>query len=137
MAAEAPPARAADPAVRVLVHPECPLEVAAAADLVGSTEFIIAEVRRAPPGMHWAVGTEIHLVSRLAREHPEQRVEPLRGESCPCVTMGRIDPPHLLWVLENLLEGHPVNVVRVPEAVRRDARAALDRMLALGGPAGD
>ncbi len=129
-------ARAADPAVRVLVHPECSFEVATAADLVGSTEYIIEQVAKAPPGTHWVVGTEINLVRRLALEHPEQRIESLQRDVCPCVTMNRIDPAHLLWVLENLVEGHPVNVVRVPETVRHYARVALDRMLSLGGPAG-
>ena len=129
-------ARAADPAVRVLVHPECSFEVATAADLVGSTETIIEQVAKAPAGTHWVVGTEINLVRRLALEHPDQRIESLQHEVCPCATMNRIDPAHLLWVLENLVEGHPVNVVRVPETVRHYAKVALDRMLSLGGPAG-
>ena len=93
-------------------------------------------MERAPAGTHWVVGTEINLVRRLALEHPEQRIESLQKDVCPCVTMNRIDPAHLLWTLENLLEGHPVNVVRVPETVRHYARIALDRMLSLGGPAG-
>ncbi len=129
-------ARAADPAVRVLVHPECVFEVAEAADLVGSTEFIIEQVERAPAGTHWVIGTEINLVRRLAHEHPGQRIESLQADVCPCVTMNRIDPAHLLWVLENLVEGHAVNVVNVPETVRHYARVALDRMLSLGGAAG-
>jgi len=129
-------ARAADPAVRVIVHPECVFDVAAAADLVGSTEYIIEQVSRAPAGTHWVIGTEINLVRRLAQEHPGQRIESLQADVCPCVTMSRIDPAHLLWVLENLVEGHPVNVVRVPETVRHYARTALDRMLSLGGTAG-
>jgi quinolinate synthase len=124
-------ARAADPAVRVIVHPECPFEVVRAADEVGSTEHIIERVGAAAPGTHWAIGTEIHLVHRLATEHPEQRIESLQRNVCPCATMNRIDPAHLLWTLENLLEGRPVNVVRVPDDVRRDARIALERMLAL------
>jgi quinolinate synthase len=123
--------RAADPAVRVLVHPECPFDVAQAADLVGSTEFIIDRVREAPAGSSWAIGTEIHLVHRLALEHPEQTIRSLQKNVCPCATMNRIDPAHLLWALENLAEGTIVNAVRVPEPVKRDARAALDRMLAL------
>jgi quinolinate synthase len=126
-------ARAADPAVRVLVHPECPFEVVQSADLVGSTEFIIEQVRAAAPGASWAIGTEIHLVHRLALEHPEQRIRSLQKNVCPCATMNRIDPAHLLWALENLRDGHVVNPVRVPEAVKRDARLALDRMLALKG----
>ncbi len=129
-------ARAQDPAVKVLVHPECPFDVARGADLVGSTEFIIEQVRKAPAGTHWAVGTEINLVRRLALEHPEQRVDSLQRTVCPCATMNRIDPPHLLWVLENLVEGHRVNVVEVPETVKHYARLALDRMLGLGVPGG-
>ena len=123
--------RAADPDVKVLVHPECPFEVAQSADLVGSTEFILDQVRAAKPGASWAIGTEIHLVHRLALEHPEQRIRSLQTNVCPCATMNRIDPAHLLWALENLALGHVVNRVRVPDDVKRDARLALDRMLAL------
>jgi quinolinate synthase len=126
-------ARGADPTVRVLVHPECPFDVVRSADLVGSTEFIIEQVRRGAPGTSWAIGTEINLVHRLALEHPEQRVASLQKNVCPCATMNRIDPAHLLWVLENLAEGHVVNPVRVAEDVKRHARVALDRMLALRG----
>jgi quinolinate synthase len=123
--------RAADPRVRVLVHPECPYDVAQAADLVGSTEFIIQMVQQAPAGASWAIGTEINLVHRLALQHPDQNIRSLQKNVCPCATMNRIDPAHLLWALENLAEGHVVNAIRVPEDVRRDARIALDRMLAL------
>jgi quinolinate synthase len=126
-------ARAADPGVKVLVHPECPLDVVRAADLVGSTEFIIQQVERAVPGASWAIGTEINLVHRLALEHPGQTIRSLQKNVCPCATMNRIDPAHLLWALENLAAGHVVNPVRVPEAVRRGARIALERMLALAG----
>ena len=125
--------RAADPAVRVLVHPEVPFEVAQAADLVGSTEYIIEQVEKAPSGTHWTIGTEIHLVHRLALEHPDQTIQSLQKNVCPCATMNRIDPAHLLWVLENLADGHVVNRVRVSEDVRRGARVALDRMLSLKG----
>ena len=125
--------RAADPAVRVLVHPECPFDVVKAADLSGSTEFIIDQVRSAAPGTHWAIGTEINLVHRLALEHPEQNIHSLQKNMCPCATMNRIDPAHLLWALENLADGHVVNSIRVSETVRRGARLALDRMLALKG----
>jgi quinolinate synthase len=128
-------ARAADPAVKVLVHPECPFDVVRSADLAGSTEFIIQQVERAAPGTHWAIGTEIHLVHRLALEHPEQRIHSLQKNVCPCATMNRIDPAHLLWTLENLVAGHAVNVVRVPETVKHYARVALDRMLSLKGAA--
>jgi quinolinate synthase len=126
-------ARAARPGVKVLVHPECPFEVGQAADLVGSTEFIIQQVEKAPAGTQWAIGTEVNLVHRLAQQHPEQGIQSLQKNVCPCATMNRIDPAHLLWALENLGEGHVVNPIRVPEAVKRDARVALDRMLALKG----
>jgi quinolinate synthase len=129
-------ARAADPAVKVLVHPECPFEVVRGADLAGSTEFIIEQVRQAPAGTHWVIGTEINLVRRLALEHPEQRIQSLQKNVCPCATMNRIDPAHLLWVLENLVEGHLVNVVRVPETVKHYAKVSLDRMLSLRSPGG-
>jgi quinolinate synthase len=126
-------ARAADPAVKILVHPECPFEVVRNADFVGSTEFIIEQVKRAAPGTHWAIGTEINLVHRLALDHPEQAVHSLQKNVCPCATMNRIDPAHLLWALENLADGQIVNPVRVPDQVRLHARVALDRMLGLKG----
>jgi quinolinate synthase len=125
--------RAEDPAVKVLVHPECPFEVVQNADLAGSTEFIIDQVRTAPPGTHWAIGTEINLVHRLALEYPDQRIHSLQKSVCPCATMNRIDPAHLLWTLENLADGHVVNPIRVPEPIKVHARLALDRMLALRG----
>ena len=125
--------RAADPAVKVIVHPECPFDVVQAADLAGSTEFIIEHVRAAAPGTHWAIGTEINLVHRLALEHPEQHVQSLQKNVCPCATMNRIDPAHMLWAIENLADGVVVNPIRVPDDVRRDARVALDRMLELKG----
>jgi quinolinate synthase len=125
--------RAADPGVLVLVHPECPFEVVQRADRVGSTEFIIQQVGSAPAGTRWAIGTEINLVHRLALEHPEQHIQSLQKNVCPCATMNRIDPAHLLWALENLATGHVVNPIQVPEDVKRDARIALDRMLALKG----
>jgi quinolinate synthase len=125
--------RAADPAVKVLVHPECPFDVVRAADLAGSTEYIIKQVEQAAPGTSWAIGTEINLVHRLQLEHPEQTIRSLQANVCPCATMNRIDPAHLLWCLEGLVDGHVVNPIRVPEAVRANARVALDRMLSLKG----
>ena len=124
--------RAADPNVKVMVHPECPFDVVRGADLVGSTEFIIEQVAKAPAGTHWAIGTEINLVHRLALQHPEQNIHSLQKNVCPCATMNRIDPAHLLWALENLAAGHVVNPIHVPEEDRAHAKVALDRMLALG-----
>ena len=125
--------RANDPQRRVLVHPECNFEVVQNADLVGSTEFIIDQIRRAPAGSKWAIGTEYHLVNRLANEHPEQDIRSLSGLQCACATMYRIDPPHLLYCLEELLQGREVNPIHVPERIAEGARMALERMLALKG----
>ena len=125
--------RATQPDVRILVHPECNFDVVQNADLVGSTEFIIRQVREAAPGTRWAIGTEHHLVYRLAQQHPEQDIQSLSGIQCACATMYRIDPPHLLWVLESLVRGEIVNAIRVPEPIARDARVALERMLSLRG----
>ena len=125
--------RAADPAFQILVHPECNFQVVQAADLVGSTEFIIRQVENAQPGAKWAIGTEFHLVNRLAEQHPEQTIVSLAGIQCACATMYRIDPPHLLWALENLVDGRVINPIHVPPAVAEGARLALERMLALRG----
>lgn len=115
----------------VLVHPECSWEVCQAADLVGSTEYIIRSVRDAAPGTHWAVGTEIHLVNRLAAGNPDKHVRSLAGIQCLCTTMYRIDLKHLYWTLENLAAGQVVNRVRVDAQTKRWSRIALQRMLAL------
>ncbi|MDP9405347.1 MAG: quinolinate synthase NadA [Actinomycetota bacterium] len=125
--------RAKVPGVKVLVHPEVRYEVVEAADLVGSTEFIINTVRAAPPGTAWAIGTELNLVGRLAQEHPEQTITYLNDKVCFCSTMNRIDLPHLVWALESLVDGRVVNPVRVDPDTAGWARVALDRMLALPG----
>jgi len=124
--------RAQIPGVKVIVHPECRFEVAQKADAIGSTEGILKTVRESPAGTAWAVGTELNMVNRLAREAaPDKRVVSLDDCICVCSTMFRIDPPHLAWALENLAEGRVVNRVAVPESIARDARTALDRMLAI------
>jgi len=116
--------------VRVIVHPECRFEVAQKADAIGSTEGILKTVRESPAGSKWAVGTELNMVSRLAREVASDRqVVSLDDCFCVCSTMARIDPPHLLWVLESLVAGEVVNQVKVPDGIARAARSALDRML--------
>ena len=117
------------PGIKVLVHPECMMSVVDAADLVGSTEFILKTVAEAPSGSKWAVGTELHLVNRLAPENPDKSVKFLSPMVCMCATMYRIDLPHLAWALENLAQGTPVNVVKVPEETAHWARVALERML--------
>jgi len=122
--------RAQIPGGKVIVHPECRFEVAQKADAIGSTEGIIKTIHESPSGTKWAVGTELNLVSRLAREcAPERQVVSLDDCFCVCSTMFRIDPPHLAWALENLVEGRLVNVVKVPDEMSRQARIALDRML--------
>ena len=124
--------RAARPGIKVIVHPECSFEVVQKADQSGSTERIIQVIDAAPPGSEWAVGTEINLVKRLADRHRGVKfVQSLSECQCLCTTMYRIDPPHLLWVLDNLAAGRVVNRIVVDEATKRDARLALDRMLAL------
>ena len=122
--------RAEIPGVKVIVHPECRFEVAQKADAIGSTEGILKTVRESPAGTKWAVGTELNMVTRLAREMGAAKpVVSLDDCFCVCSTMFRIDPQHLAWVLEGLAEGRVINAVRVPEATARDARVALDRML--------
>jgi quinolinate synthase len=118
------------PGVRIIVHPECRFEVAQKADAIGSTEGIIRTIKESPAGTKWAVGTELNLVSRLAREcAPERQVVSLDDCFCVCSTMSRIDPPHLAWVLEELVEARVVNQVSVPAGTAEHARTALDRML--------
>ncbi len=121
------------PGVNVLVHPECRHEVVQAADLVGSTEFIISTIEAAEPGSAWAIGTELNLVKRLAVDHPDKRISFLDRTVCFCSTMNRIDLPHLVWALENLANGNVVNQIVVEPDVAHWARVALDRMLALPG----
>jgi len=123
--------RAAHPGGIVLAHPECARETVALADEVGSTDAIIRAVAAAPPGSVLGVATEIHLVQRLADEHPDRTVVSLDPIVCPCSTMFRIDAAHLAWVLENLVAGTVVNRITVDPATAADARLALDRMLAI------
>lgn len=124
--------RGVDPGFKVLVHPECEWAVVQKADLVGSTEFIIRTIEASPAGSKWAVGTEIHLVHRLADRFAGQKnVRLLSGVQCLCTTMYRIDLKHLLWCLDELAAGRIVNQIRVDPETRTLARIALDRMLAL------
>ncbi len=118
------------PAGRVIVHPECTYDVVQAADESGSTEHIIKTVKESPEGSVWAVGTEIHLVNRLAREvAPARTVVTLDALGCLCSTMFRVSPNHLLWVLEGLIDDEVHNRIIVPEPAKTWARVALDRML--------
>ena len=119
------------PGINILVHPECPMEVVQGADFVGSTSYIIKKVQEAPAGSQWAIGTEIHLVNRLKNQCPDKTITSLVPGVCLCSTMNRIDPQHLLYVLERLTEGRVVNEVVVPDPVAEKARLALDRMLSI------
>lgn len=125
-------ARDSYPGVRVLVHPECEIEVVEQSDLNGSTEYIIDQVVAAEPGSIWAIGTEINLVNRLAKENPDKTIFCLDSQICPCSTMYRIHPSFLLWVLEELVAGRIVNQVVVPDQVKNWAKVALSRMLTIG-----
>jgi len=126
--------RAKYPGIQVIVHPECRWEVCQKADALGSTERLIALVDQAPAGSIFAVGTEIHLVNRMARRFAAdgKRVITLDDTGCLCTTMYRISPHHLAWALENLVEGRVVNRIQVRPAIKRWARVALDRMLEVG-----
>jgi quinolinate synthase len=121
------------PEMKVMVHPECRWEVVQQADLAGSTAYIVKQVEAAPPGSQWAIGTEVHLVHRLAKQHPEQKIIVLSDCQCLCTTMYRIDLPHLCWVMENLAQGKVVNRIAVDAHTRKWATVALERMLAIKG----
>lgn len=117
------------PGIKILVHPECPQEVNDLADISGSTSTIIKTVQAAEPGTKWAIGTELHLVNRLKREHPEQEIHFLSPVVCMCATMYRIDLAHLAWSLENLIAGCIVNKIEVDCETSRFSLIALERML--------
>jgi quinolinate synthase len=124
-------ARMRHPGVRVIVHPECTMEVVDAADEAGSTDVICKAIAAAPAGSTFAVGTEINLVQRLAGQYPEHTIFCLDSIVCPCSTMYRIHPSYLAWVLESLERGEVLNRISVPEAIAVPARLALERMLSL------
>jgi quinolinate synthase len=117
--------------VQVLVHPECQHEVVRSADVVGSTEFIIKTVEASPAGSKWAIGTELNLVSRLAKNNPDKQIVFLDKTVCYCSTMNRIDLPHLVWAMESLVSGNLVNQIKVDENIAKYSKLALERMLSL------
>jgi quinolinate synthase len=127
--------RAKYPGIQVIVHPECRWEVCQKADALGSTERLIKIVEDAPAGSMFAIGTEIHLVNRLAKRFAEEgkRIITLDDTGCLCTTMYRISPHHLAWALENLVEGRVVNQIKVRKSVKQWAKVALDRMLEVRG----
>jgi quinolinate synthase len=117
------------PGIKILVHPECPQEVNDLADVSGSTSKILSTVEEAPAGTKWAIGTELHLVNRIKKEHPEQEIHFLSPVVCMCATMYRIDLAHLAWTIENLLAGDIVNQIRVDDETSEYSLVALKRML--------
>jgi quinolinate synthase len=124
--------RAKYPGIQVIVHPECRWEVCQKADAQGSTDRLRKIVADAPAGSRFAIGTEIHLVNRLAAQHPDKTVITLDDSGCLCTTMYRISPQHLAWTLENLVQGQIVNQISVKPEVKFWAKVALDRMLQVG-----
>lgn len=119
------------PGIKILVHPECPQEVNDIADISGSTGKILKTVEESPAGTKWAIGTELHLVNRLKKEHPEQEIHFLSPVVCMCATMYRIDLAHLAWTIENLIAGDVVNRIEVDEDTAAFSLVALERMLAV------
>ena len=119
--------------IKIIVHPECTYDVLQQADLIGSTEFIIQTVSNAPKGTKWAIGTEIHLVSRLKNMFPDKLIVSLSENMCLCSTMYRINPAYLLWVLEGLVSGNVINQIKVPDGIAYYAKIALDRMIEMTG----
>jgi quinolinate synthase len=122
-------AREKYPGIKVIVHPECRWEAVQKADMSGSTDLIGKTIAAAPAGSSWAVGTEVHMVNRLAKQYPDKRIMILSECQCLCTTMYRIDPPHLLWVLDNLAEGRVVNQIQVDRWTKYWSRVSLERML--------
>ncbi|KIL46988.1 quinolinate synthase NadA [Jeotgalibacillus campisalis] len=123
--------RKEDPSVRIIVHPECTREVVALSDDAGSTKYIIDAISSAAKGSKWAIGTEMNLVNRLKQNFPEIKIQSLNPTMCPCLTMNRIDLPHLAWILESLEKGDVHNQIKVDKDTAYYAKEALDKMLQL------
>ncbi|MGL4523227.1 MAG: quinolinate synthase NadA [Bacilli bacterium] len=119
------------PEMHVIVHPECSREVVAASDSNGSTKFIIDAIESAPTGSSFAVGTEMNLVNRLIQQHPDKHIVSVNPYMCPCLTMNRIDLPHLAWTLDCIAEGRVQNIITVDKEVAKQAQKALDVMLSV------
>jgi quinolinate synthase len=117
------------PEMNIIVHPECTREVVEKSDLNGSTKYIIETISNASPGSSWAIGTEMNLVQRIIAQHKDKYIISLNPYMCPCLTMNRIDLPHLLWSLENVMNNDLQNVIKVDQQVAENAVHALDRML--------
>ncbi|KAB8134746.1 quinolinate synthase NadA [Gracilibacillus oryzae] len=119
------------PQMQIIVHPECRHEVVQKSDKAGSTKYIIETIEKAESGTEWAIGTEMNLVNRIRKVHPDKKIISLNPYMCPCLTMNRIDLPHLLWVMEELEQGTVCNEIKVEKTIANDAKMALDRMLQL------
>ncbi len=123
--------REQNPNIKIIVHPEVPEQVALKADYMGSTNFIVKTIQESEPGSEWGIGTEIHLVSRLAKQNPDKKIHLIGTPICMCSMMDRISPQYLIWVLESLVDGTVVNKVTVPENIKKSALVALNRMFEL------
>lgn len=121
--------RAKDPEFKIISHPECAMEVVDKSDCAGSTDFIVKTIAASPAGSKWAVGTELNLVNRIAKENPDKTIVSINPFMCLCGTMNRIDLPHLTWALEQIQQGTPQNIIQVHEPNRSLAKLALERML--------
>lgn len=121
--------REQNPDMTIIVHPECSREVVALSDMAGSTNYIINAIENAEPGTSWAIGTEMNLVNRIINEHPDKHIISLNPYMCACLTMNRIDLPHLAWSLESIEQGNNQNIIKVEELVAQKAKLALNRML--------
>src|SRR5690625_3502485 len=119
------------PEVNVLVHPECTHEVVQMSDYDGSTKYIIDMISKAPVGSSWAIGTEMNLVNRLKNENPHLHIESLNPIMCPCLTMNRIDLPHLAWCLDKIVEGNTDNLIKVDDETTKYSKESLERMLSI------
>src|SRR5699024_2351401 len=117
------------PDMNIIVHPECTYEVVQQADLAGSTKYIIETIEQAPSGSEWAIGTEMNLVNRIKKTHSDKKILSLNPFMCPCLTMNRIDLPHLTWSLEEIYDGKLTNQIKVETDISLYANLALERML--------
>lgn len=118
-----------EPDRNILVHPECTYEVVSISDYAGSTKYIIDKIEASEPGSKWAIGTEMNLVNRLIKDYPDRDIVSLNPYMCPCLTMNRIDLPHLTWALEELVEGTVINRISVDSKTAQEAVMALEKML--------
>lgn len=119
------------PDMSIIVHPECRREVVELSDYNGSTKYIIETIENAPSGSKWAIGTEMNLVKRLMKENPDKEIISLNPHMCPCLTMNRIDLPHLAWCLDSIDQGQPINQIKVDQDITHYSKVALNRMLNL------